>query len=491
VKPFGRRLTLRARLCLIAVALVAVGLLAAGVATRLALRSFLIDRVDQQFQPAVQPVAKFFVRGDTDDGAQRQVYGVLPPNSYAAVLSADGRVLASQPFGTVDDHTAEQIGEAAARIPSGIVTADGYRVAVVPAARTADGGPRVLNPTTRLVLAIPLTEAESTLNRLTLLELLVGLIVVGCVAILAYVLVRREFRPLERMEQTAAAIAAGDLSQRVADDDPSTEIGQLGAALNAMLAQIELAFDERRRSEDRLRRFVADASHELRTPLTSVRGFAELFRRGAAGRPEDLAVAMQRIESEAQRMGILVDDLLMLAKLDQGRPIDAEPVDLRAVLDELVSDHQMLHPQWPIELHAEGDGAVTGDELRLRQAVSNLLSNERTHTPPGTPISVRFATEGDERLVEVADEGPGIPADLLPRVFERFVRADPSRARASGGSGLGLSIVAAIVEAHGGRVEAASGPTGGAILRLWLPVATHSHQTPRPLDGAPQAGRRS
>jgi two-component system OmpR family sensor kinase len=488
VKPFGRRMTLRARLSLITVALVAVGLVAAGVATRLALQSFLIDRVDQQFQPAVQPVAAFFLRGDGDEGAQRQIYGVLPPNSYAAVLSANGQVLASQPFGTVDGHTAEQIVKAGAKLSSGTITADGYRVAIIPASQTSDGGPGL---TTRLLLAIPLSDAESTLNRLTLLELLVGLIVAGCVAVLAYVLVRREFRPLERMEATAAAIAAGDLSQRVSEDDPATEVGRLGAALNAMLAQIELAFEAQRQSENRLRRFVADASHELRTPLTSVRGFAELFRRGAAGRPEDLAVAMRRIESEAERMGVLVDDLLMLAKLDQGRPIDAEPVDLRAVVEELVSDHRILHPEWPIELHAEGEGTVVGDELRLRQAVTNLLSNARTHTPPGTPLNVRFETDGDERLVEVADEGPGIPPDLLPRVFERFVRSDPSRARASGGSGLGLSIVAAIVEAHGGRVEAASPPGHGATFRLLLPAAKESQLTPSPLDGAPQAGRPS
>jgi two-component system OmpR family sensor kinase len=485
---FGRRLSLRARLCLIAVGLVAVGLTAAGLATRLALQSFLLDRVDQQFVPAVRPVAQFFVRGDTDPGARQQVYGVLPPNSYAAVLSANGTVLARQPFGSVSEDSAEQIVSAGATAPAGISTVGGYRVAIIPAAQTTDGSPGpVLNPTARLVLAIPLTDFNSTLNRLTLLELLVGLIVVGCVATLAYILVRREFRPLERMETTAAAIAAGDLSRRVEDDDPATEVGRLGAALNAMLVQIELAFDERRQSENRLRRFVADASHELKTPLTSVRGFAELFRRGAAGRPEDLALAMRRIESEAERMGILVDDLLVLAKLDQGRPVGSDPVDLRSVVTELVSDHRILHPEWPIEFHVEGDGTVIGDELRLRQAITNLLSNARTHTPPGTPITVRLSTAGDSRMIEVADEGPGIAPELLPRVFERFVRADPSRTRASGGSGLGLSIVAAIVEAHGGRVEALGGPGAGATFRLWLPAAHGSQSTHRPLGEASQA----
>ena len=248
-----------------------------------------------------------------------------------------------------------------------------------------------------------------------------------------------------------------------------------------MLAQIERAFDERRRSESRLRQFVADASHELKTPLTSVRGFAELFRRGAADRPADLALAMSRIEAEAERMGLLVDDLLTLARLDQGRPLARDQVDIGALVGELVEDHRLLHPEWPADSEIGPDAEVVGDRVRLRQAFANVLSNARAHTPPGTRIEARVWHEGDGVAVSIADEGPGIPADVLASVFERFVRADPSRARSRGGTGLGLAIVEGIVHAHGGRVEAANRPEGGAVFTVWLPME------PPPQDDDPLA----
>jgi two-component system, OmpR family, sensor kinase len=461
------RLTLRARLSIVAVALVAVGLLASGIATRYALKSFLVDRVDQQFQPALDPVVHSFVDGPGNPGAQRQLAGALPARSFAALVLAKGQITMLY-FGDPETEP-EGLAKIAAGAPVGISTVGGYRIDVVPATAAGDGDPGPgLDPSSRVVLAIPLESVNSTLDQLTALEMLIGLAVAAGVAALAYALVRRELGPLRRMEATAAAIAAGDLSQRVEDDDPSTEVGRLGAALNAMLSQIEQAFEERRASENRLRRFVADASHELKTPLTSVRGFAELFRRGAAGRPDDLALAMRRIESEAQRMGVLVEDLLELAKLDQGRPLANEPVDLRAMLGELVTDHRLLHTDHPIELHADGAVTVRGDELRLRQAIANLLSNARLHTPPGTAVDVRLRQENGHAVIEVADDGPGIPDGDARRIFERFYRADPSRTRASGGAGLGLSIVAAIVEAHGGTVEVENGR--GATFRILLPT---------------------
>jgi len=458
-----RRMTLRLRLSMLAVVLVAAGLLVAAIATRYELRGFLIDRVDSQLQSAAPPVSLYFARGDTDAGAQGQVLSVLPQGSYAAVITGSSHVAASQYFGS--GSAPEELQEAMTRAPDGTSTQGDYRVYVTQG--QANGG----STPVRLAIAAPLHDVNSTLNRLAMLELLVGLVVLAVVAAIAFWLVRRELRPLVRIEDTAAAIAGGDLTQRVPEEAPGTEVGDLARSLNLMLAQIEQAFEQRRQSEERLRRFVSDASHELRTPLTSVRGFAELFHRGAASRPDDLALAMSRIESEAERMGVIVEDLLLLANLDQGRPLAQERFDLEAVLAEMVADHAVLHSDWPISFSAGGGSDLVGDELRIRQAVANLLANARAHTPPGTSIAVALATAGDDRTVEVSDNGPGIAADDLPHLFERFYRVDASRARRSGGSGLGLAIVQAIAEAHGGSVGVDSVESEGAAFTIVLPIA--------------------
>jgi two-component system, OmpR family, sensor kinase len=291
------------------------------------------------------------------------------------------------------------------------------------------------------------------------------------------------------MEQTAEAIAAGDLTRRVPDRDPRTEVGRLAAALNSMLAQIEAAFRARaasettaRRSEERMRRFVADASHELRTPLTTIRGFAELYRQGASRKPGELDRLMRRIEDQAARMGLLVEDLLLLARLDQQRPLDRRPVDLLALAAEAVNDARAVAPDRRIELELDGagDGAgggplvVLGDEDRLRQVIANLMSNALTHTPAGSPIELRAGTRrGDgagNAAIEVVDHGRGLTRQQAERVFERFYRADPARSHAAGGTGLGLSIVAALVAAHGGTVEVSSVPGQGASFRVLLPL---------------------
>jgi two-component system OmpR family sensor kinase len=456
-------MTLRLRLSILAVVLVAAGLLAAGIATRYELRGFLIDRVDSQLTSAATPVSLYFARGDTDLGAQQQVLGVLPRGSYAAVITGSSHVAASQYFGT--GSAPEDLQKAVISAPDGTSTQGEYRVYVTHGQAT-DGSTPV-----RLVIATPLQDVNSTLNRLAMLELLVGLIVLAVVAAIAFWLVRRELRPLVRIEDTAAAIAGGDLTQRVPEEAPGTEVGDLARSLNVMLAQIEQAFEQRRQSEERLRRFVSDASHELRTPLTSVRGFAELFHRGAASRPDDLALAMSRIESEAERMGVIVEDLLLLANLDQGRPLAQERFDLEAVLAEIVADHAVLHSDWPISFSSGGGSDLVGDELGIRQAVANLLANARSHTPPGTTIAVALATAGDDLTLEVSDNGPGIAADDLPHLFERFYRVDASRARRSGGSGLGLAIVQAIAEGHGGSVHVASVEGEGAAFTIVLPIA--------------------
>ncbi|WP_052422959.1 sensor histidine kinase [Nonomuraea candida] len=294
----------------------------------------------------------------------------------------------------------------------------------------------------------------------------------AALTLLAAHLIRRGLRPLDRIVETAAAIGDGDLARRVEAGPPGTEVGRLGDALNAMLGQIEDAFRERAASEDRLRRFVADASHELRTPIATIRGYAELFRRGAATRQDDLEKAMRRIEAEATRMGSLVDEMLLLARLDQGRPLDREPVELTELAADAVADTLAVDPDRPLTLDHDGPVRVTGDAARLRQVMGNLLANVLHHTPPGTPAAVRIGVEDGQAVIEVADRGPGMPPEQAALVFERFYRVDHSHGGGArrGGAGLGLSIVRAVVTAHGGEVSARSVPGEGTTFHVHLPL---------------------
>jgi two-component system OmpR family sensor kinase len=323
------------------------------------------------------------------------------------------------------------------------------------------------------VVATPLDDVDATLRRLLLVELLVTAVVLLGLGALGLWVVRLGLRPLEEIEETAGAIAAGDLSRRVERAEPHTEVGRLGLALNAMLGQIEAAFEARAASERRLRRFVADASHELRTPLAAVRAYAELFTRGAAERPDDLARSMQGITRESERMSLLVDDLLLLARLDEGRPLEAQPVQLDEVVAEAVETATTVDPDRPVSFEAEPT-PVVGDRERLRQIVDNLLANVRSHTPPASPVRVRVGSHERHAVVEVADSGPGFADGDARRVFERFYRTDASRSRASGGVGLGLSIVAAVAEAHGGTASARSTPGEGATFTITLPLSGRS-----------------
>jgi two-component system OmpR family sensor kinase len=331
-----------------------------------------------------------------------------------------------------------------------------------------------------LVVGIPLTSVEGTLHQLLVTELLVTAGVLLLLLGLGYAVVRIGLRPLGAIEETAAAIAAGDLSRRVPSDNERTEVGRLGRSLNVMLARIEQAFSEQRASEGRLRQFISDASHELRTPVTSIRGYAELFRRGAASRPEDLALAMRRIEDESIRMGGLVEDLLLLARLDEGRPLERTPVNLAAIAADSVADAKAVDPDRVVVLSADSTVMVEGDEARLRQVVANLMQNAQRYTPRDAAVAVSARTVGDRAVLTVSDEGPGIAADIAAHVFERFYRGDPSRTRERGGSGLGLAIVASIAEAHGGgaRVESAVGH--GARFIVEIPLARPPVGTPTP-----------
>jgi two-component system OmpR family sensor kinase len=336
-----------------------------------------------------------------------------------------------------------------------------------------------------LVVAIPQSDVTETLSRLLTIEALVALGVLLGLGALSYWMVRRELRPLAHIEETAGAIAAGDLSRRVDMADPRTEVGRLGVSLNAMLQQIEQAFAERKASEDRLRRFLADASHELRTPLTSIRGYSELFRRGASVRPDDLATSMRRIEEEAARMGVLVDELLLLARLDQGRPLDHAPVDLVRIAEDAVADARAVDPTRAITLQAPETQVLTGDEARLREVTANLLANALAHTPSGTPVEVLVDDEGPNAVLQVSDSGPGLSEEERAHVFEPFYRSDPSRGRGSGGAGLGLSIVAAIVAAHGGTVEALPTDGIGATFRVVIPKDRAEVEDHEPQEGDP------
>jgi two-component system OmpR family sensor kinase len=320
-----------------------------------------------------------------------------------------------------------------------------------------------------LIVATSLHDVDSTLHRLLLIALLTGGAVLAALAALGLWVVRLGLRPLASIGETAAAIAAGDLSQRVEREDDRTEVGRLGRALNAMLAQIETAFRAREASEQRLRRFVADASHELRTPLSAVRAYAELFSRGSGQHPDDLARSMTGIARESERMSLLVDDLLLLARLDEGRPLEREPVELGELVAEAVETARTVDPERAIDCELQ-PVSVLGDRVRLRQILDNLLANVRSHTPAGAPARVTVGRDNGSAVIEIADSGPGMSADQLERVFERFYRADPSRARASGGVGLGLAIVAAVAEAHGGTVSAEGDPGKGSTFRIELPL---------------------
>jgi two-component system OmpR family sensor kinase len=329
-----------------------------------------------------------------------------------------------------------------------------------------------------LLLGLPLTATGDTLDRLLLIELGVSTAALFLALALGLVLVRLGVRPLVEVEQTAELIMEGDFEARVPERfRPRTEMGRLTRVLNLMLGQISDDFDERdrtekvlRSSETRMRQFLADASHELRTPIAAVSAYAELFSRGADSRPQDLARILTGIQSETARMSQLVADLMLLANLDEGRPLDQHPVELVALCADSVHAAEAVGAQWPIELVAIEPVEVSGDEARLRQVVDNLLSNIRAHTPPGTNGSVVVRRDGTDAVIEVADHGPGLGAEGQRRVFERFFREDTSRARDSGGAGLGLAIVQAIVRAHHGTLDVRVTPGGGTTFVVRLPV---------------------
>jgi two-component system OmpR family sensor kinase len=480
-------MSLRTRLVATLLLLAAAGLVTLGVVTYATQRSFLNQRVDDQARSALPIVSQELGdhhgpggppdRGGPGARPDRALFD-LPAGTYGQRRDAAGRVVKSVVLGSPVTATSSPPNLPATLRSGQVVTVSAkgdsglrYRAYAFP---SDDGGVTIV--------AIPLTGVTGTLNRLLLVE---GLVVGGVLLLLAgasWILVRLGLRPLERIGQTAGAIAAGDLSRRVDHPSPKTEIGRLGVALNGMLARLEHAFAEREASEGRLRQFLSDASHELRTPLASIRGYAELFRIGAARSPADTEKAMGRIEDEAARMGVLVEDLLTLARLDEVRDAAVDEVDLGELAVDAAEDARAMDPDRRVEVLGDAAAIVLGDAHQLRQVLANLLRNALVHTPAGTPIEITTRAGPDAVEVEIRDHGNGLPTERADALFERFWRAEAGRGRERGraGAGLGLAIVAGIVEGHGGRVRASNAPDGGAVFTVTLPAAAPAGADPEP-----------
>ena len=463
--------SLRARLVAGVVAVAAVGLIILAGVTYAEQRSFQLDRVDQQVRGAVFPVSGMLDRsapslpsrpspaGDGDHGPGGHD-DHFPYGTYGERRDANGTRVATLPL-TRLGQTTPQTPTLPRNLPVNkfvSVSAGGARYRVLAVPDRFDTG--------TTVVAVPLRDVDQTLHRLLLVEALVIAAVLVAMAAMAYGVVRLGLRPLDRIALTAGKIAGGDLSHRVEPATERTEVGRLGMALNRMLERLEDAFSRREASEERLRQFLADASHELRTPLSSIRGYAELYRMGAT---DDTDMAMKRIEEEATRMGILVEDLLALARLDEIRDTRREAVALDALARDAVSDAQATAPDREITLDAPAVPTVLGDRDQLRQVLANLLRNALVHTPRGTPIEVAVRDRDDGVELVVRDHGQGLPPGDPARLFERFWRAEGGRERGRAGAGLGLAIVGAIVEDHRGSVTAANAPDGGAVFTVRLP----------------------
>jgi two-component system, OmpR family, sensor kinase len=468
--------SLRGRLLIGVISLVVIGLLISNTATYLTLQNSLLSRIDEQLVARSTVITAVAVLNSPNCQLRGPGSSTsFPAGTVTELIGPDGTVLAAcyvQQFGSTTSTATPILPRSLPKTPTDAPTQ--------PVTVEGTGGIsryRITHwsensfPGDVVVFAVPLTETQFTLSQVLLLELGISLAVVVATAILAFLIIRISLRPLERMGAVAEDIAAGDLARRVEPATPRTEIGRLGLALNGMLSQIEAAFAERTASNARLRRVIADASHELRTPLTSIRGYAEMLRRGAAESPTDSEAARRRIEDEAIRMTGLVDDLLVLARLDQGRALAKDAVDLRAIATDAVADARVVAPQREISLSANGPVIVTGDDTRLRQVLGNLMRNALVHTPQQSPIEVAVDTDDGLGRMSVADHGPGLADGDVGRIFEPFYRADPSRSRDSGGAGLGLSIVSAVVTAHGGRVKVRETDGGGATFEVELPLA--------------------
>ena len=510
MRRLSQRTPLRVKLITALLALVALALAVISFTSIAFFRAYLVDQSDNQLHKLISAATNQNPNGNGQGLHGNDLFTLAIQGYYLTVLDQDGnpvpdegnssavqRLGYSQP---VFSSSASWL-KANANHPVTVPSASGgedWRLIEQSVRYPDDDG--IYQPGT-LVVAASMGSVDRTIGFLTTLDVVVSVVIMLGLAVVSVAVVRTNLRPLDDIEETAEDIAAGHLDRRVPDRDPRTEVGRLGQSINTMLAQIETAFLAQRQSEEaavqseeRMRRFIADASHELRTPLTAIRGFAEYYRQrgGAEGSGgslpgEDLNRIMQRVEAEASRMGVLVEDLLQLARLDQQRPIEHRPVDLLVLAADSVQDTKMIAPGRPVKLDVEPGQAfiVDGDEARLRQVIGNLMNNALTHTPDGTAIDVRLragllpgpapypgapAASIPAAVLEVADHGEGLTPEQAQRVFERFYRADEARNRKSGGNGLGLAIVSALVTAHGGTATVESAPGQGATFRITLPL---------------------
>jgi two-component system, OmpR family, sensor kinase len=456
---------IRRRLVLIVVVLVAVVFTVSGVAFLATLRSRMVDNIDERL--LVMPE---FINVQAAIDLQRQLRPGQIDIDFRQMafvrLDPAGKIVGSLPSGP-PDHPDPLPDVSGLDTPVGPLTVD-----------AVDGkGPRYRLVTSKLpaggtlVTAVPLDDVDDTVADARQILFIAGAVALVAVAVAGWWAIRVGLRPVDRMVDTAQRIADGNITERLDVADPNSEMGKLSSALNQMLDRLEEAFAARTASEDRMRQFIADASHELRTPLTAIRGYAELY--ATSDDPGERATAMGRVKTAAVRMAGLVDDLVLLARLDQGRPLATEPVDVARLVTDAAADARAISPDRLVDVQTPLDGTtVVGDPARLRQVIDNLLSNVREHTPPGTRVGVSVAVEGDEVLVRVGDDGPGMTEEEAARAFDRFWQAPATDAHPRRGTGLGLAIVADLVRAHGGTIALQSAPGVGTLVTIRIPRQT-------------------
>ena len=467
-------LSLTKRLVTVVVVMVLVAYLVTASVTTMFLRGYLTDRLDEDLRQDIIPLGVSAYSRSVEGGA---FVAAGVPNSYYVVITP--RAADSTPFPyvtTATDPDHPDLGRVEFDDPT--IGRDPFTVQAPGGTNWRVATAQLPNDAGTVAVAVPMTDIENTVKQLWQLTFLVGLATLAAVSVLGWLAVRRAFRPLSKIEDTASAIAAGDLTRRVPTPAAQDEVSSLSDSLNIMLADIEQAFTVRKASEQRMRQFVADASHELRTPLATVRGYAELYRVGGVREPDDVAAAMRRIEDEATRMTRLVESLLLLTRWDSTKQMAREPVDLTVLSSDVVQDARVRAPDRGVRLVPLGAGSgrpiALGDDGALRQVLTNLVANAIAHTPEGSDIEVALGVDSARCVVEVRDHGEGIDPDTAERVFERFYRADAGRTRERGGSGLGLAIVATIVARHGGTVRHTPTAGGGATFRVELPMQSRA-----------------